>query len=84
MKDRLAIAARPAFARAFSMLLGLALAAGVLVLHGVLANQVSSRSDVLSNSNASATSNHTIAFTAQNNLATQGVPNGTTASNTVR
>jgi len=56
---------RAATLRVILMNLGFTVVAGVFVLHGVFANQVSSRSDTLSSPNISATSNHTIAFTAQ-------------------
>lgn len=49
------------------LFLGLALAAGVFApSHAARAAQVSSRSDTLSNSQPSATSNHTISFTTNN------------------
>src|SRR5947208_7215957 len=62
------------------VLFGLAFAVEIFVPHEARANQVSSRSDTLTNSVISVTSNHTIIFTAQNNITSAG---GASASSNV-
>lgn len=70
-----------AYSQPVLALLGFAFAAGVFVAwHGAQAAQVSSRSDMLSNSQPSATSNHTIAFTPNNAI----YGSSTTGSSTVK